>query len=68
MPFGRPGAYWLRLGPDVQLIRTLYDLEAAAERIRSGAYPGAAAFAAENVLDPPTEEAMLKLFEGADGN
>src|SRR5581483_5020767 len=33
MPFGEPGAYWLRLGPDIQLRRTAYDLTKAAERI-----------------------------------
>lgn len=30
-PFGEPGAYWLLLGPDVQLRRTPYDLAEAAE-------------------------------------
>ena len=35
MPFGEPGAYWLLLGPDVELRHTSYDLERAAERIRA---------------------------------
>jgi putative phosphoesterase len=65
MPFGEPGAYWLLLGPDVRLQHTPYDLEAAAARIRASAYPQAEAFAAGNVLRPPTEAAMLQAFTPA---
>ncbi len=36
---GRPGAYWLLIGPEVELRRTPYDLEDAAKRIRATAYP-----------------------------
>jgi putative phosphoesterase len=60
MPFGDPGAYWLLLGPDVALQHTRYDLDAAAARIRASAYPQAEAFAAGNVLQPPSETDMLK--------
>ncbi len=62
MPYGEPGAYWVKLGPDVDLRRTPYDLERAAERIRCTGYPQAADFAERNVLHPPTEEAILKAF------
>jgi predicted phosphodiesterase len=62
MPFGEPGAYWLLLGPDLELRRTAYDLEAAARRIRATSYPAAEAFAATNVLQPPTEQQMLDVF------
>jgi putative phosphoesterase len=62
MPFGQPGAYWLLLGPDVQLRRTPYDLTGAADRIRATSYPQATDFAARNVLQPPSEEDMLRLF------
>jgi diadenosine tetraphosphatase ApaH/serine/threonine PP2A family protein phosphatase len=62
MPFGEPGAYWLLLGPDVELRKTSYDLDAAAERIRRTAYPQAEGFAARSVLAPPSEEAMLTAF------
>jgi predicted phosphodiesterase len=62
MPFGEPGAYWLLLGPDVELRRTDYDLAAAAERIRATDYPQAEQFATQNVLAPPSEETMLDLF------
>jgi predicted phosphodiesterase len=62
MPFGEPGAYWLLLGPDVQLRRTTYDLAAAAERIRRTSYPQAAEFAARDILKPRTEREMLDAF------
>lgn len=66
MPFGAPGAYWLLLGPDIQLQRTPYDLADAAVRIRATPYPQAHDFATNNVLDPPSEERMLELFAGAE--
>jgi len=62
MPFGNPGAYWLLLGPDVELRRTPYDYAAAADRIRSTAYPKAEEFAARNVLQPPSEQEILAAF------
>ena len=62
MPFGEPGAYWLLLGPDVQLHHTSYDLEKAAERIRATSYPHAQDFAAHNVLQPPSEREMREVF------
>jgi putative phosphoesterase len=66
MPYGEPGAYWLLLGPDVQLRRTSYDLAKAAERIRHTDYPQAEEFAARSVLQPPTEEEILELFAKAE--
>lgn len=62
MPFGEPGAYWLLLGPDVQLRRTSYDFARAAERIRSTKYPEAEEFAAHNVLHSPSAQDMLQAF------
>ena len=62
MPFGEPGAYWLLLGPDIQLRRTVYDLAKAAERIRASTYPHAEDFAVRNVLHPPSEKEMLDAF------
>jgi diadenosine tetraphosphatase ApaH/serine/threonine PP2A family protein phosphatase len=61
-PFGEPGAYWLLLGPDIQLRRTHYDLTQAAERIRGTEYPQAEDFAMRSVLTPPSEEKMLEVF------
>ena len=66
MPFGEPGAYWLLLGPDVQLQRTEYDLQEAAARIRATGYPNADEFAARNVLQPPAEADMLAMFGQAE--
>jgi len=61
-PFGEPGAYWLLLGPDVQLRRTAYDFAEAAERIRGTDYPQAEEFVVQSVVSPPSEETMLKVF------
>lgn len=66
MPFGKPGADWLLLGPDVQLRHTDYDLQHAAGRIRETHYPSADEFASKYVLQPPTAEEMLKLLSGAE--
>lgn len=66
MPFGEPGAHWLLLGPDVTLRRTPYDLDAAAAHVRTSGYPQAEEFAAQNILDPPSEAQMLDLFTQAE--
>jgi len=66
MPFGRPGADWLLVGPGVEPRHTDYDLDAAARRVRATDGPGAEAFAGRFVLDPPTEEAMLEAYAAAD--
>jgi putative phosphoesterase len=66
MPFGEPGAYWLLLGPEVQLRRTQYDLTRAADRIRGTNDPQAQEFAAKYVLQPPSEEQMLEIFTRAE--
>jgi putative phosphoesterase len=66
MPFGEPGAYWLLLGPNLQLRRTPYDLAKAAERIRATKYPQAQHFAEQNVLRPPPERDMLEVFARAE--
>jgi len=66
MPFGSPGADWLLLGPEVELRHTSYDLARAAERIRETKYPQAEDFAARNILVPPSEEEVLKVFAGAE--
>jgi predicted phosphodiesterase len=66
MPYGRPGADWLLLGPDVRLCHTDYDLDRAAGRIRATSYPQAAEFAARHVLKPPSEGEILALFAKAE--
>ncbi|HEU0293455.1 MAG TPA: metallophosphoesterase family protein [Anaerolineales bacterium] len=64
-PFGEPGAYWLLLGPDVQLRHTSYDTTKAAERIRATNYPQAQE-SAQGILQPPSESEMLELFGTAE--
>ena len=66
MPFQDPGAYWLLLGPAVELRRTSYDLANAAERVRATQYPQAESFAARNVLQPPSERETLETFSLAE--
>lgn len=67
MPFEQPpGAYWLLLGPAVQLRRTNYDLTSAAERIRGTNYPQVEELAVRYVLHPPSEAETLALFAGAE--
>ena len=66
MPFGRPGADWLLLGPSVELRHTDYNLEDAAARIRATAYPQADEFAAHSVLEPPSEAQMLEVLGRAE--
>jgi predicted phosphodiesterase len=66
MPFGIPRADWLLLGPEIELRDTAYDLDAAADRIRRTRYPGADDFASHNVLHPPSEAQMLRVFSQAE--
>jgi putative phosphoesterase len=67
MPFAQPpGAYWLLLGPDVQLRHTTYDFERTAERMRATKYPLAEELAVRYVLDPPSEAESLERFAGVE--
>jgi putative phosphoesterase len=66
MSFSGPGAYWMLLDRDVQLRRTAYDLDGAAERIRTTGYPQADDFATRSVLRPPSEEETLDAFARAE--
>jgi predicted phosphodiesterase len=60
-PFGAPGAFWVVLGPEVELRRTHYDLEQAAGQFRNSRYPQAQEVA-ESLLHPPSEDEILELF------
>jgi predicted phosphodiesterase len=62
MPFGEPGAYWLLLGPGVQLRFTSYDLKSAVSLISGSSFPGSDTFSGF-VLSPRTEQDMLALYE-----
>ncbi len=58
MPFAPPGAYWLRLGPGIQLMRTDYDLAAGEQRVRRTGYPEP-----ETFLRTMTTEQALRVLE-----
>jgi len=64
IPFGRTGADWLLIGPDVRLQHTSYDVTAAAAQVRDSAYIDAANFAAQ-MLEPPAA-AMIEIFSRAE--
>jgi putative phosphoesterase len=66
MPFGATGAFWLLLGPNVELRNTAYDLQSAAERMRNTAYPQVEEFSVRCVLSPPSENDMLELYSRAE--
>jgi putative phosphoesterase len=66
MPFGKPGAHWLLLGPDIQFRYTTHNLAQAADAVRRTNYPQAEDFAARNILNPPTEKEMLEIFTRAE--
>jgi putative phosphoesterase len=64
MPYeGNAGAYWALLGPDVELRRTEYSLERAAERYLASGDP-----LAEQMVDllvsPPSREEVIEHAEG----
>jgi predicted phosphodiesterase len=63
MPYGGTGAYWLLLGPGVDLHHTSYDPEAAAAAIKASGGPGADEFAAENVISTPSAAEATQRFE-----
>jgi putative phosphoesterase len=62
MPYGRPGAYWAMLGPEVDLRRTDYDREGAAKRIRAKDWDQAEEFAASNVLSAPSMNQAMEFM------
>jgi hypothetical protein len=62
MPYGEPGAYWLLLGSTIQFRQTYYDRRQAAARILATDYPQAQDFAANNVVQPPSEAEALDVF------
>ena len=68
MPYGTTEACWALLdGSDVQLRRTPYDVEAAAERLRASGHSHRDELIAENVLSSPSAEEATKIFESRRG-
>ena len=67
MPYeGRRGAFWAVLGPDVELRRTEYDVEAAARVLEATGYAGAADQIGW-LLDPPDPDKTSEYFESQVG-
>jgi putative phosphoesterase len=58
----QPGAYWLRLGPDVRLMRTGYDVAAAMATFRELGYPSA-----DTMLAPVDADAVAARYEATSG-
>lgn len=67
MPYGEAGAHWLLLGPTIEFRRTHYDLGQAVARILATDYPQAQDFAANNVIQPPSEAEALEVFTRMEG-
>lgn len=63
---GRPGAYWALLGPDVELLRTEYDVQAAAEAVLGSGQPTAERVV-HTLLRPPTAEEATTEWEAMRG-
>lgn len=64
MPYeGAAGAYWARLGPGVELLRTGYDTEAAIAAIRASGYPDAEGAIEDLFTAQPTREQATAEFE-----
>ncbi len=62
MPYeGRPGAYWVLLGPEVEFRKTDYDFERAVKAAISTGYPDPSY--RETILTPPTSEEVAAYFE-----
>jgi putative phosphoesterase len=64
MPYGTTDACWALVdGSDVELRRTPYDREAAAERLRASGHSHRERLIAENVLTSPSAEEATEFFE-----
>lgn len=64
MPYqGEAAAFWLLLGPDADLRRTEYDIEAALARMRAGGMPEVDELMRESLLDPVDAAWIAEYFE-----
>ncbi|CAG9297858.1 metallophosphoesterase family protein [Celerinatantimonas diazotrophica] len=62
MPFAKPGAQWLLLSEQVNLMHTDYNIHQAAAHIQQTTYPQREAFIKENILTTPSEEQALEVL------
>jgi predicted phosphodiesterase len=64
MPYqGAAAAFWLLLGPDVELRRTDYDVDAALETFRAGGAPAIDEAMRESLVDPIDADTVARVFE-----
>jgi predicted phosphodiesterase len=64
MPYqGAAAAYWLLLGPDVELRRTDYDVDAALDALRAAGAPGIDEAMRESLVDPIDAGTVARFFE-----
>jgi predicted phosphodiesterase len=66
MPFGKSGADWLLLGPDVALRHTDYDLQRIASPIRAIHDPVTRDFLQQYILHPPSEDQIMQAYSQAE--
>jgi hypothetical protein len=63
MPYAdRPGAYWALVGPEVDLRRSVYDFQAAAEAVRRTGFPEREDLAG-GIVRPLTAEEAITVME-----
>jgi diadenosine tetraphosphatase ApaH/serine/threonine PP2A family protein phosphatase len=63
MPYeGAPGAYWARLGPEVDFRRSEYDVRATVEAVRALRAPVDEQLSG-HLVDPPTSDEITEYFE-----
>lgn len=63
MPYAdQAGAYWAVIGPDVDLRRSVYDFQAAADAVLRTRFPGSEDLA-NGIVRPPTAQEAITVFE-----
>jgi predicted phosphodiesterase len=64
MPYeGRPGAFWLLLGPEATMHRSDYDVEAAMQRMSATGFPELHELLKESLLEPLPQREVAQIFE-----
>ena len=67
MPYAdRPGAYWALVGPEVDLRRSVYDFQAAAEAVGRTGFLEREDLAS-GIVRPPSAEEAITVFERSVG-
>jgi predicted phosphodiesterase len=64
MPYeGDAAAFWLVVGPDIELRRTAYDVEATAETMRATGFPDIEEMIGDSLLNPADPDWVAGFFE-----